>query len=240
MIAPSLFAEFVLPVGFGLLGFIEPCTLGTTLVFIGFLEGKGAGRKLSETLGFLLTRALMIGGFGALASILGTLFLGLQKDAWIGLGSLYVVLGTLYVLGRIGPLMIALGPSLRRLSGVKGAAGLGFLFGLNIPACAAPLVLVLLAAAASHDAIGGRVWFGFWSLALFGVALSLPLAMAVVFAPAHRMIDRLGHLSRRMPTITGLLLIAVGLWSIHDGVFDSATVPTHGTAASAITAMKGS
>lgn len=240
MITPSTFAEFVLPVGFGLLGFIEPCTLGTTLVFIGFLEGKGTARKLGETLGFMGTRALMIGIFGALAAVLGNRFLGLQKDAWITLGGLYVTLGLLYLLGRIGPLMISLGPSLARLSGYRGAAGLGLLFGLNIPACAAPLILALLAEAASHGATGGSALVGFWSLALFGIALSLPLVVAVLFTPARQAIDWLGSLSRRMPIATGLILIAVGLWSIRDGVFVSIRTPMPGMAVPAMATMKGS
>lgn len=240
MTAPSTFAEFLLPVGFGLLGFVEPCTLGTTLVFIGFLEGKGATRKLGETLGFMGTRALVIGIFGALATILGNRFLGLQKGAWIMLGGLYVILGLIYLSGRIGPLMISIGPNLRRLSGYRGAAGLGFLFGLNIPACAAPLILVLLAQAASHGATGGSVLVGFQSLALFGISLSLPLVVVVLFAPARHAIDWLGSVSRRVPIATGLVLIAVGLWSIRDGVFVSIRTPTPGMAAPAMTTMKGS
>lgn len=240
MTTPSMVADIALPVSFGLLGFIEPCTLGTTLVFIGFLEGKGTGRKLGETFGFMVTRALMIGSLGALAGSLGSPFLGLQKAAWIGLGGLYVTLGLLYLFGRIGPWMVSLGPGLDRLSGYRGAAGLGFLFGLNIPACAAPLILVLLAGAAAHGANGGSALAGFGSLTLFGVALSLPLVIAVLFAPARWAIDRLGRLSRRMPVVTGLVLIAVGLWSIHDGMFVSIHAPMPGMAMPAMAEMKGS
>lgn len=239
MTMPSIFAEFLLPVGFGLLGFVEPCTLGATLVFIGFLEGKGTARKLGETLGFMGTRALMIGVFGALAAILGNRFLGLQKGAWIILGGLYVILGLLYLSGRIGPLMISLGPSLARLSGYRGAVGLGLLFGLNIPACAAPLILILLAQAATHGATGASATVGFRSLALFGLALSLPLAIAVLFTPARQAIDWLGSLSRRIPIATGIVLIAVGVWSIRDGIFVSIQTSMPAVAAPARVTMKG-
>ena len=218
----------LLPVGLGLFGFVEPCTLGTTLVFIGFLENKSPRRKLVETVGFAVSRAVTIGLFGLLAAFLGSLFLGVQKDIWIALGSLYAVLGLLVLTGHAGRLMVSIGPSLSRLSNMRGSAGLGMLFGFNIPACAAPLILALLGTAAASGAGGGPLAKGFLSLALFGLALSMPLVLAVLFAPARQAIDWLGSFSRRMPTIAGLVLIALGLWSIRYGLFVSIRQPMTG------------
>ncbi|MBS3025291.1 cytochrome c biogenesis CcdA family protein [Acidiphilium multivorum] len=214
-------ATILLPIGLGLFGFIEPCTLGTTLVFIGFLENKSPRNKLVQTVGFALSRAVTIGLFGLLAAFLGSLFLGVQKDIWIALGSLYAILGLLVLTGYAGRLMVSVGPSFSRLSNMRGSAGLGVLFGFNIPACAAPLILALLGTAAASSADGRPLVKGFLSLALFGLALSLPLVVAVLFAPARRAIDWLGRFSRRMPTIAGLVLIALGLWSIRYGLFVS-------------------
>jgi hypothetical protein len=59
--------------------------------------------------------------------------------------------------------------------------------------------------------------------ALFGLALSLPLVLAVLFPPAARALDRFAALSRRMPLWTGLLLIALGLWSIGFALFAEVT-----------------
>lgn len=56
--------------------------------------------------------------------------------------------------------MVALGPSLSRLSGLGGSASLGVLFCLNIPACAALLILVLLGAAAAGGASGASFVMG--------------------------------------------------------------------------------
>jgi cytochrome c-type biogenesis protein len=125
-----------------------------------------------------------------------------------------VLLGLLYLFGKAGALMVSLGPSVARLSTMRGSAALGVLFGLNIPACAAPLLVALLATAAAGGAAGGTLARGFVSLALFGFALTLPLVAAVVFEPARRAIDWLAGLSGRLPFWTGLLLIALGLWSI--------------------------
>ena len=210
----GLSSNVLLPIGLGLFGFIEPCSLGSTLIVVKQLEGKTAARKLAQVGTFALTRAIFIGLLGILAVFLGTAFLGLQRGAWIVLGAAYLVLGLLYVTGKAGALMVALGPSLNRLATRRGSIALGVVFGLNIPACAAPLLLALLGAAAAGGASGGTIASGFVSLALFGFALSLPLVVAVLFAPARRAIDGLARLSGRLPFWTGLVLIALGLWSI--------------------------
>ena len=175
----------LLAVGLGLLGFIEPCSMGANLLFIKYLEGKATIRKLTQTTIFMLTRGLFIGALGALA-------------------------------GRAGFLMRSLGPGLRRLSGGRVPAALGVLFGLNIPACAAPLLFALFAAAAVGDTTVAQ---GFLILALFGLALSVPLVLAVLWAPGSRLLDRFAGLSHRIPRVTGAVLIIFGLWSIYFGLF---------------------
>jgi cytochrome c-type biogenesis protein len=209
----------LLPIGLGLLGFIEPCSIGSTLLFIKYLEGKSRAAKLAQLTVFAATRAVLIGLLGMLAAVFGAGFLGLQKGAWILLGALYVAIGALYLTGRARLLMVSLGPRLRGLSGIRSSLGLGFLFGLNIPACAAPLIFALLGTAAATGAVGETLAAGFVSLALFGLALSLPLVLAVLLAPARRALDWLAGLSGRVPIGTGILLIVLGLWSIGFALF---------------------
>lgn len=217
--AYSLTSLVLLPVGLGLLGFVEPCSIGSTLVFVKVIEGKSASRKLAQVGIFAGTRALFIGLLGMLAALFGTAFLGFQRGAWIVLGAAYVALGVLYLLGRVRVLMVPFGPSLAHLADQRGSAVLGVLLGLNIPACAAPLIFALLGAAAAGGTAGITLVSGFISLALFGLALSLPLVFAVLFEPARRGLDWLAGLSRRLPFWTGLLLIALGAWSIGFGLF---------------------
>lgn len=208
-----------LPVAFGLVGFVEPCSIGSALVFIKTIEGRPAVAKLVQMSLFAGFRAGFIGLLGAAAVLVGAAFFGFQKAAWITLGVLYAALGVLYLGGRIGWLTRSFGPGLERLSSARGAAALGVLFGLNIPACAAPLLVALLGAAAAAGARGGAAAQGFLALALFGFALSVPLLAAVLFEPARRALDWLAGLSRRLPFWTGLLLVALGGWSIWFGVF---------------------
>lgn len=211
----------LLPIGLGLVGFIEPCSIGSTLVFVKSMEGKSGPVKLAQVSLFAVFRAGFVGLLGATAVVVGTAFLGFQRAAWIALGALYAALGVLYLSGRIGWAMRSFGPSLAKLSSLRGSAALGVLFGLNIPACAAPLLLALLGASAASGARGGSAAEGFVALALFGFALSLPLVVAVLFAPARRALDWLAALSRRLPVWTGVLLIALGAWSIWFGLFVS-------------------
>lgn len=224
MIEASFASLIAVPAGLGLIGFVEPCSIGSSLVFIKYLEDKGPAAKVLETALFALTRAVLIGAFGALAAVIGTLFLDLQRGAWLVLGILYVGLGLLLATNRAGPLMVSIGPRLKRLGAMRGSAGLGILFGFNIPACAAPLLLALLAGAAAGGA--ATALNGFVALAVFGLFLSLPLVAIVLIPAARGLLDRLAALSGRYSAVAGLVLIALGAWSIWFGLFvDIAAAP---------------
>jgi cytochrome c-type biogenesis protein len=214
----ELATGIVLPIGLGLLGFIEPCSIGSTLVFIKLMEGKSAAVKVGQVTAFALTRAGFIGLLGAAAALIGGAFLGFQRGGWLVLGLLYLAIGLLYVTGRIGALLGTVGPRLAALGDLRASAALGLVFGLNIPACAAPLLLALLAASAAGATAGG-VAGGFVTLAVFGLALSVPLAVVVLFERARGVLDRLAGLAGRMPRWTGLVMIALGLWSAWFGLF---------------------
>lgn len=172
--------------------------------------------KVMQAAVFTLTRALFIGTLGALAALVGAVFLAFQRFVYVLVGTLYVGLGLVYLAGKAGPLVRSIGPSLSRLSTVRESVALAMFFGLNIPACSGPLLAAVLGAAA----VGGaaKVGQGFWMLALFGLALSLPLLVAVAFGPAQRIVERLGQYSNRAPLAIGALFVALGAWSIWFGL----------------------
>lgn len=207
-----------LPIGLGLLGFIEPCSIGSTLIFIKTLEGKSAAGKLAQVGVFMAVRALTMGALGLLAVAAGTAFLGFQQAAWIIFGAAYALIGALYIAGKSGLFLRSFGPGLSRLASVNGAAALGAVFAFNIPACAAPFILALVGMAIAGAAGGASLATGFASLALFGLALSLPIMVVVLFPRARVALDWLAGLSRRMPFWSGILFIALGLWSIWFGL----------------------
>ncbi len=210
----SPFELMVLPLALGLLGFVEPCTLGTTLLFVDWLGARPPGRRLLETLAFAGARATLVGLLGLAAALVGTAFTGFQRAVWIGLGSLYLLLGTVQLLRRrpLGMRLSLPGADGRHAAGT--ALGLGLLFGLNIPACAAPLLALLLGTAAAAGASGLGPVTGFLSLALFGFALSLPVVAAVALPRGRRALEALRRWTDRVPRLTGAVLVAVGVWSV--------------------------
>ncbi|HHH40000.1 MAG TPA: hypothetical protein ENK50_10580 [Sedimenticola sp.] len=211
----GLFQLVLLPVGLGLLGFVEPCSIGSTVLFVKYLEGKRGVEKLLQTGVFTLTRSLLMGSLGVLAALLGPLFVDLQQGVWLVLGIAYLALGLLFLAGRAGTLQRRIGPSLARVSGTRGAVGLGLLFGLNIPACAAPIIFALLGTTALTGGASLGVAGGFLAMLLFGLALSLPLVLAVAWPRARGWLDRLAGFSARVPLVTGVLFVALGAWALY-------------------------
>lgn len=210
----DLWTLLVLPVGLGLLGFIEPCTVGSSLLFVKYLEGKEAAAKLLETTVFAATRALFIGSLGALAAFIGSAFLDLQRWFWVLLGSAYIVVGAVYLARKHWALMRVLGPKLNRVRTTRGAATLGVIFGLNIPACAAPLLAAVFAASLGTASVAQ----GFWMMAVFGLALSLPLVAAVFWGRARGWLNRIAGQAQRVPFWTGVVFVILGTWSVYLGI----------------------
>ncbi len=209
----------LLAIGLGFLGFIEPCSMGTNLVLVKHLERRPVRNRLAQILMFTATRALLIGLLGGGAALIGTYFFELQRGLWVALGSAYLGLGLLYLTRRERWLTMRLGALMSRQTGALGSVMLGLLFGLNVPACAAPLIFVLLGISITQTAAGDSPLTGFFLLSVFGLALSAPLVLAVLWHRARCVLDRLAGLSGRLPRWTGAVLVALGLWSIGLGLF---------------------
>lgn len=211
--ADAAISLVALPLGLGLLGFIEPCTIGSSLLFLGFLEGRTASEKVAQTLAFTLARSLLMGLLGLAAVAVGAVFVEYQKGAWALMGMLYIGLGFAYLTGRVDRLKRSFGLGLARLRGTKGAVALGLVFAFNIPACAGPLLIALLGAAAVGSPENyGR---GFVMLSLFGLALSLPIAVAALSEGGRRLFDAAAGYSGRVPRIIGAIFVLLGAWSIR-------------------------
>ena len=163
-----------------------------------------------QTVIFAATRAIAIGTLGAVAAAIGTRFLTYQRGFWIALGGVYIVIGILYFVRMEWILARPVGPSVSRMR-TRGAMALGIVFGLNIPACAAPLLAALIAASAGVANVGR----GFVMMAIFWLALSLPLVLAVFWRGARAQIERLGAMSRRVPLWTGVVFVVLGGLSIY-------------------------
>lgn len=209
----SLWSLVVVPIGFGLLAFIEPCSVGASLLFIKSVEAKPAAARIAQALLFTVVRAVAIGLLGVAAALTGARFVSYQTAGGVALGILYMTLGFTYLAGKAGWLTHRVGPRIANLSGTRSAVALGVLFALNIPGCATPLLAALLGSAAAGSTSGAAQ--GFLMLSLFGLALSLPLVVALLFARARRAFDWLAGLSRRVPIVIGGVLVALGVWTAY-------------------------
>ena len=195
----------------GMLGFVEPCSVGSSVLFVKYLQGKSAAAMKLETILFAGTRALVLGGLGVVAAVAGRAILPYQRGFWIGLGLLYGLVGALYLSDRQRPMTRRLGPKLGR---APSAAAVGLVFGLNIPACATPLLAVLFAGNLGTANIAR----GFWTMGIFGLALSLPLVLAAYSARARNALVRLALYADQVPRWTGAFLVVLGAWSIFSAI----------------------
>lgn len=209
----TILSLIALPIGLGLLGFVEPCTVGSSLLFLYYLEGRTAAEKLTQTVVFTLARGLFMGVLGMGAVAVGTAFVGYQKAAWLVMGTIYIALGVAYLTGHVERLKRTLGTNLGRLQGARGASAMGLIFAFNIPACAGPLLAALLGTAAVGQT--SDYMRGFVMLGLFGLALSLPLVFAVYSTQGRRLLNWVAKFSGKAPKVIGVLFLILGAWSIR-------------------------
>lgn len=206
----GVFNRIVLPLIFGLIGFVTPCSLGINTVFLAYIKGKERRTRIRQAVAFALTRGLFLAVLGLLFSLIGQQVVGFQLVYRKLIGALFIVLGVVFITHLHRPLPM---PSLHLAgkfqgSGAGSAVAMGTLFGLDIPACSSPLVFALLAQTVLvGDLVGGAV-----SLYLFGLAMSLPLVVLSVFERPNEWLVRWSRRSRKTLYYIGAgLLMLVGI-----------------------------
>ena len=211
---PSSYALIWLPLGLGLLGFIEPCTIGGHLIFLDTQVGRAHIHRAIAVLIFTLTRSLVTGLFGALVAFLGQHLIAVQTGAWLIFGGVYFALGLTFLVGRSGLFKwnINLAPSTWKRA--QNPIALGLVFGTNIPACAAPILFGLLALATTT----GTVVAGFAMMFLFGLALSFPLIVIAIAPKLTDWVVGVGEWLRQRAWLTGGIFVLLGGWSIWFGL----------------------
>jgi cytochrome c-type biogenesis protein len=200
----------LLPIALGLLGFLEPCSLGANILFLNLQAKVETARRVREALVFTGTRALFLGSLGALGALAAQPLARAQAGYSLILGAFYIALGLASLAGPWNwalPPAIDPGQLLARWTG--RAAPLGVIFGLTAPACAAPLFLALVGQAGPGGAARG-----FMMLGLFGLALSAPLVVIAASGRAGTFLHRLRQWAGRAPAVAGIVLIGLGILSI--------------------------
>ncbi len=205
----------LLPIGLGLLGFIEPCTIGGHLVFLETQNGRPGREKFYAVLTFIAARSLVAGLFGALIAFLGQTIISAQTGIWLIFGVIYLAIGLAFLISRAGLIKrrVNLAPETWRHT--RNPFILGLAFGLNIPACAAPILFGLLGLAATT----GNVVAGFAMMFLFGLFLSSPLALFAALPKLAEWLEILSEGAKRTRWLIGIVFILLGLWSIWFGLY---------------------
>jgi len=96
MIEPGPFSLVVLPLLFGLFGFLEPCTKDSALVMVRQIERRSPQRKPVQMTISAPARALFLGSLVLVAAVAGIAFLGFQRTSWAVLGALHLAVGIAY------------------------------------------------------------------------------------------------------------------------------------------------
>ena len=199
----------------GLLGFIEPCTIGAHLIFLNSLKNKGPVQQIKALTIFTFARAMVVGTVGGAAAWLGQPVIALQTGLWVAFGSLYVLIGVIFLTGATGYLRFKVLPLPTSWQTARNPLALGLVFGLNIPACSAPILFAVLSLAATAES----ATLGFASMFLFGLFLTLPLAVFLIFPALAENLP--GHTlsSRTMRIMAGIIFIVLGSWSMWFGIY---------------------
>lgn len=205
----------LLAFGLGLLGFVEPCTIGAHMLFLGGQRNRPMGQRLGAAFVFLLARLIVMGGFGGLIVVLGQRLIGVQTGAWLIFGAVYLGLGFAIIAGWDKGMRHRIGFTREQWKVASNPLLQGLAFGLNIPACAAPILFGLMATATAS----GSAATGFLMMAVFALALSLPLLPLSIVPRLAGPLDRLADWLRPRRWLLGIIFVGLGIWSVWFGLF---------------------
>ncbi len=211
----TFYTAVLLPAALGLLGFIEPCTVGGHMLFLETQNQRSQQAKAAAVLVFVAVRALVTGLFGALIAFAGSGLISLQTGMWLVFGSLYVLVGLAFIFGRAGLVKQRISLAPKAWKSAQNPLVLGLAFGLNIPACAAPILFGLLGLAATT----GAVLAGFMMMFVFGLFLSLPLVVFAITPRFNNWLQSLGNAMKNRRWLIGTIFVLLGLWAIWFGLY---------------------
>ncbi|MFQ5975883.1 MAG: cytochrome c biogenesis CcdA family protein [Candidatus Hydrothermarchaeales archaeon] len=203
----NLIDLIIVPLAFGLIGFIEPCVIGMNAIFLSYVVPLGKRKRIIETTKFTAVRAIFLSALGLLVALISQKIFVFKRSYNTALGIFFIILGAIYIASKFKPMPM---PNISLLKGKQNEVSYGVVFGLSIPACAMPLFLALL----SKSAGLGDLLLGAVSLFVFGLGLSAPLLVMSYSDRANKWLENIAKGVNIAPIIGGLALIIVGAYTI--------------------------
>lgn len=197
----------------GLITSLGPCNIATIPLIVGFVGGSSEisrKRSFSLSLAFAVGLAVTFMLLGVAAALIGGL-IGTGTDWWY-----YLVAVICFILGlnMLGVLKISLpmwfGGLRERvnLKGVSGAFVLGLVSGLVASQCATPALAAILTYVMST----GAIVYGALLLFVYALGRGVPVVLAGTFTGVLKSLQSLGHWSEWLEKVSGVIIIAVGLY----------------------------
>ena len=211
--------SLIVAFGGGLLSFLSPCMLPMVPVYLASLYGPEAFARrrrrmpvFLHSLSFVIGFSLVFAALGAIAGFTGRAIIPdyylLGKIA----GGLMVAFGLFILLStRISWLNFEkhLAPSPGKATGYLRSFLIGAAFSLSWTACVGPILAGILAIAS----VQATAWQGVYLLAAYSLGLGLPfLAIGTAFDSLHPWLKRINRHAGIVRTVSGLLLIGVGIF----------------------------
>lgn len=211
----------------GILTFISPCILSMLPVYLLYLAGTPAGngtsassvknRLIVNSLGFVTGFTLVFAALGAAASAMGTL---LQRNRPVLLmisGSFMIIFG----LNFTGVFKIGFLNSEKRFAPrvddlrFWGSVLFGVIFGFGWSPCLGTFLGSALALAGSSETVPE----GMLLLLVYSAGLAIPfIVSAAIFENIRMLLGWFSRNGRIIRIISGILLIAAGIWFFKDGL----------------------
>ena len=214
----TYFAAFVA----GVLSFISPCVLPLIPGYISFVSGaslddmRGAGERASRGQVLLTSTAFVLGfslvfiALGASASAIGKFVLRNLPLLGKVAGVVIIVFG-LHTMGvfRLGFLeMEKRAHAQRKPAGLIGALLVGVAFAFGWTPCIGPILMGILAIAASKNTVGQGVVL----LAIYSLGLAIPfLLTSVAIDKFFAVSARIRRHYHTIEVVSGVLLVTIGV-----------------------------
>lgn len=205
----NIYNLVLIPLLFGLVGFLEPCSLGINMIFLNRINGFERVKRISETLIFTFVRGTFLALFGLSAAFIGSKMTRIQSSFFLILGGVYIFFGAVAIINKYRPIF-KFEVNLSQYLQNKENLALGVVFGLIIPACAISLIFALI----GKSILLGNLLESFVSLFVFGVALSSPLIVISCFDKSNEIITKILEKAKKLPWLAGAALIIVGFLTL--------------------------